>query len=146
MTGTLLGIACKPKTRAPMAELESAEINVETGIAGDWRGGMTDRQITILFEDDWDTVAKVTGGKLPWTRRRANLFVAGVKNPQGPGGIIKVGDVVLQVMEETEPCSRMDQSFPGLRTALQPNWRGGVCCNILEGGTISVGDAVSIST
>ena len=146
MTGKLLGIAFKPKTRAPMEELESTVINVESGIEGDSRGKVEGRQVTILFEADWDTVAKVTGGKMPWTRRRANLFVSGVTNPQGTGGIIKVGDVVLQVTEETAPCSRMDQAFPGLRMALQPNWRGGVSCKILEGGTISVDDDVSIDS
>jgi MOSC domain-containing protein YiiM len=44
---------------------------------------------------------------------------------------------------ETDPCGNMERAHPGLRAALTPNWRGGIYGEVLEGGTLSVGDAVS---
>ena len=38
----------------------------------------------------------------------------------------------------------MEAAQPGLRAALQPEWRGGVTCRVLQSGTIQRGDAVKI--
>ena len=81
---------------------------------------------------------------MPWTARRANLLVRGVELPKAAGAVIAIGDVRLQVMLETDPCSRMEEQCPGLREALTPDWRGGVCCRVLTGGTVSAGDVVTI--
>jgi len=143
MTGKLLGIATKPASRAPMVLLEAAEITIGKGISGDFRGQMEDRQVTILFPDDWDRVCKISGGKLPWERRRANLLIEGLPNPKCIGGVFTVGQVVLEVTGETKPCNRMNQAFPGLKMLLTPDWRGGVTCRVLKGGEIKTGDHVS---
>jgi MOSC domain-containing protein YiiM len=37
----------------------------------------------------------------------------------------------------------MEEQCPGLRAALQPDWRGGVSCTVLQGGTVTIGDAVT---
>jgi len=38
----------------------------------------------------------------------------------------------------------MDETEQGLRMALAPDWRGGVCCRVIRGGTISNGMLVTI--
>jgi hypothetical protein len=50
---TLKSIAIKTTTRAPMQERDSAEITIDKGITGDFRGSAKDRQITILSESAW---------------------------------------------------------------------------------------------
>jgi len=40
----------------------------------------------------------------------------------------------------------MDEASPGLREALEPDWRGGVCCRVLKGGLIAVGDEVTLQS
>ena len=55
-----------------------------------------------------------------------------------------IGDLVLEITGETDPCSRMDEARQGLRLALTPEWRGGVCCRVVTGGDIAVGDAVRL--
>jgi len=144
MTGKLIGIARVLELRAPLEEMNEAGVSVEAGIDGDARGRKPDRQVTILFRESWDDACRELGVTLPWTARRANLFVEGLAPPQASGGRIAIGDVVLQAMMETDPCFLMEKAHAGLKAALTPAWRGGVCCKVQQGGTIRLGDAVSI--
>ncbi len=142
--GRLAGIARRDKTRAPMEELTSVEISVERGVARDLRGRPGKRQVTLISADVWRTVCEELGTELPWTTRRANLLVEGVALPQAAGDVVEIGPVSLQVTLETAPCSRMEEQCPGLREALTPDWRGGVCCRVLTGGRVSIGDEVFV--
>jgi len=142
--GKLVGIARRNKKRAPMETLETAELREQTGVSHDFRGKPGKRQVTVLSAGVWKTVCEELGKDLVWTTRRANLLVEGIELPRGTGDIIEIGNVELLVMMETDPCSRMEEQCTGLKSALQPDWRGGVTCRILNGGLISIGDTVSL--
>jgi MOSC domain-containing protein YiiM len=142
--GRLVGIARRDNSRAEMQALETAEISDETGVALDFRGRPGNRQVTVISAEAWNEVCRELGMELPWTTRRANLLIEGTELPRNIGGQIRIGQVRLLVTGETDPCSRMDEQCAGLRAALQPDWRGGVCCRVLQSGPVSIGDAVSI--
>jgi len=140
----LRGIAIKSAPRQPMQELQRADISVERGIAGDFRGAQRDRQVTLLAESAWRAACAEIDADLPWTTRRANLLVDGVDfDAAWTGRSIRIGTVELVVTEETAPCSLMEAQRAGLRSALASGWRGGVCCRVASGGAIAVGDAVT---
>jgi MOSC domain-containing protein YiiM len=143
--GKLIGIARTAERLGPMEEIARASVSVPAGIAGDARGQKRGRQVSVLFRDGWEDACRALDLTLPWITRRANLFVEGVVRPQAVGGQITIGDVVLEVMLETDPCQLMERAQAGLYEALKPQWRGGVCCRVVQGGEIAVGDAVSIS-
>ncbi|MGH6871610.1 MAG: MOSC domain-containing protein [Rhizomicrobium sp.] len=145
MSGRLIGIARVSALRAPMEELREARITAERGIEGDARGMKPRRQITVLFRDGWEDACRDLGVPLPWVTRRANLYVEGVARPRETGGRMTIGEVELEVMLETDPCMLMEQFHAGLKHALTPNWRGGVCCTVISGGTIRLGDAAGIN-
>ena len=84
---------------------------------------------------------KDAGAALPWVTRRANLLVEGTAVPR-EGDRLAIGDLLLEVTGKTQPCQLMDAAFRGLRKALKPDWRGGVCCRVLAGATIRLGDQV----
>jgi len=150
--GTLIGIAWRAARRAQMMEVATGEIAVGKGLVGDHKGArFLNRALTILSQEDWsaalaDLSAAAAGEpvSLPWTMRRANLLVEGVRLPRARGAIVRVGEARLEVTYPTSPCARMDESHAGLRKALAPEWRGGVTCRVLEGGPIALGDAVVI--
>ncbi len=144
--GKLLGIAIRGKSRAAMIQLDCAEITREEGIVGDFRGRTGARQITVLSREAWDAVCQDLDQELPWTTRRANLLVDGNELAETTDSLIKIGDIVLQVCGEADPCGRMDEQVKGLTAALRPTWRGGVCCRVLSGGTLRLGDDVVLET
>ena len=142
MTGRLIGIARAPQKGGALEEIANAEISVERGIAGDARVHFPKRQITILFREGWEAACRDLGATLPWITRRANLYVEGMAVPKRIGDRLRVGVVVLEVTDETEPCHIMERAHAGLKAALTPDWRGGVTCRVVEGGTFAIGDAV----
>ena len=144
--GQLLNIAIRDGSRAPMQERQEAEISTESGIQDDYKGTRDGRQVTILEKSAWETTCQELGADLPWTTRRANLLVEGVNLQDTLGAQIQIGDVLLEVTEETLPCGRMDELHQGLRDALTPDWRGGVSCVVVKGANVRIGDAVQLLT
>ena len=142
--GSLAGIARRNKKRSPMETLESADITLESGVSSDFRGRPGKRQVTLLAASAWQAVCDELGAEIPWTTRRSNLLIEGIELPQASGSVIIIGEVTLKTTIEVDPCSRMDEQVPGLTKALQTNWRGGVACEVITGGNVKVGDAVSI--
>lgn len=133
-----------------MEELTAGEVTVEAGLTGDSRGAkFKSRQITVLAREDWEAalldVSDLMGQPiLPWTTRRANLYVEGIRLPRAKGGVLQIGPVVLEITGETNPCHRMEEAHKGLLSALHPHWRGGVTCRVRDGGAISLGDEVTV--
>lgn len=142
---TLKSIAIKTNPRVTMQQQDGAEITIEKGITGDFRGSQTDRQITILSESAWQKACDSVNADLPWITRRANLLIDGVEfSAEDIGKTVLIGEAALKITQETKPCSLMDQLHQGLRNALTPEWRGGVCCKVVKAGLIQVGDRIEI--
>lgn len=140
MTGNLIGIARARELGAPMEQLTDASISIARGLEGDARGEKRGRQITVLFRDGWDDACRDVNADLPWITRRANLLLANLERPREAGGLLLIGGAELQITMETKPCDLMDRSYTGLRAALRPHWRAGVCCVVRRGGELRLGD------
>ncbi len=146
-SGRLIGIARRPVPRAPMEEVTAGHIGIDTGLDGDHKGPkFALRRITVLSREAWEAaLAELEPpAVLPWTTRRANLLVEGVRLPRARGGVVRVGPVLLEVTYPTQPCRRMEEARAGLLKALHPDWRGGITCRVLEEGTVRLGDEVHI--
>ena len=142
--GRLVGIARRDQKRAEMEILDDAEISEQTGVANDFRGKPGKRQVTVITAEAWAAACEELGQEIPWTTRRANLLVDDIELPQRTGDVIEIAGVRLLVTMKVDPCSRMDEQFQGLRSALIPEWRGGVACTVLKGGPVRLGDSVSV--
>jgi len=140
---TLNAIAFRRQAKGPMLQIASVDISCEAGVVPDSRGKPGRRQVTLLSLQSWQDACAVLGTELPWTTRRANLLIDGLRfSAADIGRILRIGEAELQIMLETDPCPRMDAQHDGLTAALTPDWRGGVCCRVLIDGTVRTGDAV----
>lgn len=132
-----------------MEKVDRVAVTFDCGIAGDYRGAMKGRpykrQVTLFEREDWERALAEVGRDIPWPERRANLLVEKLDLPHLPGTRLRIGtSLVLEVTRECDPCDRMEALAPGLRAALIPDWRGGVCSFVVAEGEIAVGDTITI--
>jgi MOSC domain-containing protein YiiM len=153
--GRLGGIARHDRPYGPIETLGHVSVTATEGVHGCIRGALAStkktrkRQVSIIEAESWAAAMEDLGiaedDRLPWHARRANLLVEGLRLPREPGTVIAIGaSLRIEVTVETEPCERMDTLLPGLKAALMPDWRGGVCGRVLTDGEIAVGDEVRI--
>ena len=140
--GRLERIWIKRFHRGPMDAAEAADLRRDAGIVGNANQGGW-RQVTLIAAADWDRAVEALGAAVDPGERRANLLVSGIALARTRGQVLRVGGCRLRVRGETRPCERMDDAAPGLRAALDPEWRGGVFAEALDDGRIRVGDPVA---
>lgn len=136
---TLLGIAVRPHGETHMRELQQAELSCERGVEGDSRGKPGRRQVTVLSLEGWLEACSELGIERHWMDRRANLLVDALPLELSTGRHIVIGDALLEITGETDPCERMEALHPGLFDALAKGWRGGVTCRVVRGGLLEPG-------
>jgi MOSC domain-containing protein YiiM len=124
--------------------VEAAELVEKVGIVGNAdRGGR--RQITVISAERWAEAEAELDVELDPVLRRANLLVSGVDLVEARGKVLTIGDTQLTIGRECKPCRLMEDQHPGLEKALRPGWGGGAYATVLEPGTITVGDEVSLA-
>ena len=139
----IAGLAVKVQHGASLQDAESLELTPENGIAGNVRT-TSKRQVTFLGAEQWREALATLNAALPWQTRRANILLEGVRMPDLLGQTLAIGEVVVEIKGETEPCEVMDRQYQGLRRALEPECRGGVYGRVVQGGVICVGDEVRV--
>jgi len=139
--GELTAIFLKRAHRGPMDPHPSARCEAGAGLAGnaDWGGK---RQVTLLSAERWKEAEAELGAEVDPRARRANLLTTGIDYLESRGRVLRIGAVRIAIRGNTRPCERMDEAFPGLRKALEPDWRAGAYGELLDDGEIRVGDPV----
>jgi MOSC domain-containing protein YiiM len=127
--------------RGAMDARDSIELVAGRGVEGSAdRGGR--RQVTILERDVWESLMRELGSDAGPETRRANVLVSGIDLRASRGRVLRLGDTRIRIAGEVKPCERMEEAVPGLRALMYPEWKGGAFGQILDGGAVSVGDAV----
>ena len=139
--GKLEAIWIKTARRGSMRPVQRADLVADRGLAGNVdRGGR--RQVTLLQREAWERALSSLGASVDPSQRRANLLVSALDLVESRDRIVLVRDCRILIAGQTHPCDRMDQAYPGLQKALEPDWGGGAYGVVLDGGPIRVGDAV----
>jgi MOSC domain-containing protein YiiM len=111
------------------------------GLVGNANQGGT-RQVTVISREAMEAAARELGRPVDPSVRRANVLVEGIDLKDSRGRILRMGELRLEVGGETRPCERMDAAIPGLKAALDPDWRAGLYGTVLEDAMVKVGDPV----
>jgi MOSC domain-containing protein YiiM len=128
--------------RGAMDARESIELVADRGVEGSAdRGGR--RQVTLLEREVWESLMRELGSDAGPETRRANVLVSGIDLRASQGRVLRLGGTRIRVGGEVKPCERMEEAVTGLRALMYPEWKGGAFGEIVDGGTVSVGDVVA---
>ncbi|MCG9731995.1 molybdenum cofactor biosysynthesis protein [Shewanella sp. Isolate13] len=142
---SLIGIAFKTVKRGQMTSVEKAEVTQAKGVENDIFGRPGKRQVTVMSLQQWQLACNQIGKNLPWLTRRANLLVDGISFcSKDIGKQLVIGELILEITGETDPCNKMEMAYPGLEQALLPGWRGGVTCRVMTGSSIKINNNVEL--
>ena len=133
--GEIAAIWIKRFKRGPMDAVGEAHAVAGRGLVGNANQGGK-RQITLIDEARWREVQEEVGKEVAPTARRANVMLRGVELEKTHRKLLRLGECVIRIYGELRPCERMGE----LQEAMKSRWRGGAFGEIIEGGTIRVGD------
>ncbi len=117
-----------------------------TGLDGDHHAanGSSKRQVTLIQAEHLPVIASLTGREsVTPNELRRNVLVSGINLLSLKDQKFRIGTALLQGTGPCVPCSRMEEVLgTGGYNAMRGH--GGICARVLEEGTVSVGDAVSM--
>jgi MOSC domain-containing protein YiiM len=149
--GKVVGIYTAPVQGAPMERRNEVRAVAGVGLDGD-RYASGDgkytrssdngkRAVTLIEREAVDAARLEYDIELEEHEARRNVVTEGVPLNHLVGRTFRVGDVVLRGYKLAEPCAYLEGlTRDGIRRALVH--RAGLRAEILEGGTLRVGDAV----
>ena len=127
--------------RLPSRSVGHVEIEAHKGIVGDRYHGAKNRQVSVQSLEGLREGAAALGAPIDPAQTRRNITLSHGEVPRNPGELIRIGEVLLEVVRVASPCRLLDDWIgPGAQVALRR--RAGSVCRVLEGGSVSVGDAV----
>ncbi|SRR5712691_958812 len=136
--GEIVSIWIKRAHGAPMDCVEEAQLVAGRGPVGNAdQGGW--RQVTIIDEAAWKDAESELGTVVDPSLRRANVMIRGLDLENSRGKKLQLGECFVNIRGENPPCKLMKE----MQKPLRPHWRAGVFGEIVQGGTIRVGDRVS---
>ena len=149
--GRVVAIYTAPDKGAPMESRDGVQAAAGVGLdgdryaAGDGKYTRSDddgkRAITLIEREAVVAAGREYEIEIGEHESRRNIVTEGVPLNHLVGRTFRVGDVVLRGFKLAEPCTYLEGlTRPGVRRALVH--RAGLRAEILEGGSISVGDAV----
>ncbi|HEY2779052.1 MAG TPA: MOSC domain-containing protein [Gaiellaceae bacterium] len=144
--GAVAAILVAPDAEAPLARVTEAEAIAGRGLVGDryadgagtFSAPGRGYELTLVEGDVLDEL------ELDWEDARRNIVTRGISLNTLVGERFRVGPVECVGRRLAEPCAHLERlARPGLLRPLVH--RGGLRADILSGGTISVGDEISVS-
>ncbi len=147
MNETIVAIYISPVAGNPMQQVEQVEAIAGAGLQGDRyctgegsfnrKVGIGVRQVTLMNA----LFFKNSGFEFMDSRR--NLFVEGVELMWLIGREFKVGAALFRGVKYCDPCTR-PSNLSGKERSFKEAFfdRGGLIADVIEGGTIRVGDFI----
>jgi nitroimidazol reductase NimA-like FMN-containing flavoprotein (pyridoxamine 5'-phosphate oxidase superfamily)/MOSC domain-containing protein YiiM len=150
--GNLQAIQIAPKAGEAVQTCDEVEVQAGLGILGDRyaskEGSWSDvegngREVTMIAQEDLDAIEAEYGIHFSQEETRRNLLTLGVPLSHLIGKRFWIGDVLLEGKRSCEPCNTMatrsGHGQAGLSAMLH---RGGLRCEVIQGGTIRLGDSI----
>lgn len=125
----------------PGRGLEGDRYFLECGSFSSWPGG--GRAVSLIAEETLQAVRAEQGIDLSEGRSRRNLVTSGITLADLQDRTFRIGTAVFRGIRPCPPCRHLEQlTQDGVLDALKD--RGGFRADVIEGGTLRVGDAIEL--
>ena len=143
--GTVEAILVAPDAEAPLVRVESANAVAGHGLEGDRYGagrgtfgGGVGYELTLVAAES------LADAGVGWEEARRNVVTSGIDLNALAGQRFRVGSVECIGRRLAEPCAHLERlTRPGIMRPLVH--KAGLRADILTGGSIKLGDAVTVS-
>ena len=146
--GRLEWIGLRRARRQDVDVVESAVAIAERGLEGDHRSDKTPgsgRQVTLISREFIGQTAHfLCREHIDPALLRRNLVISGINLHALRYQRFEIGEALLEAGALCHPCSRMESAL-GRGGVAAMIGHGGLCCRILRGGRLRVGDSVRVS-
>ena len=140
--GIIKAICISPAKGTPKHNVDSAVLIEDWGIENDAHAGKWHRQVSLLNKEKIDEF-NAKGANVKDGAFGENLIVTDIDFKNLPIGTrFASGEVVLELTQIGKECHHGCQIFQKMGECIMP--REGVFTKVLHGGTISVGDTLTI--
>ena len=140
--GTVLAVCTSAEKGVQKRDVHSAHFTPEWGIDGDAHAGKWHRQVSLLSADKIEAF-RARGAQVVYGDFGENLVVSGFDFRSLPvGTLLRCGEVLLEMTQIGKECHSHCAIYKTMGDCIMP--REGVFARVLEGGTITVGDEMSI--
>jgi MOSC domain-containing protein YiiM len=138
LSGSVLGITLVLDRSGATRTVEAVDASAGGGLDGDYH-----RDLTLIASEALEGLREDTGIELSGEASRRNVLTRGIDLNALVGERFTVGEVEAVGVELAEPCTKL-QRISGEKGVLRGLvHRGGLRANVVGGGRIRVGDAVS---
>jgi MOSC domain-containing protein YiiM len=133
---TVIGLFVSPGRKSGRSEARERVRAIESqGFEGCAHANPPRREVLFASKEHLDTVGVEPGAI------RENVTVEGVDVQTWPvGQHVRVGEALFEITMVCDPCQRMDDLRPGLRSLLED--RRGMLAHVVEGGEVAIGDEI----
>ena len=140
--GKVIAVCTSDRKGIQKKDVSTAHFSAEWGIDGDAHAGKWHRQISLLSADKIEAFNKRGANVIPGAFGE-NLVVEGFDFRALPvGTLLRCNDVLLEMTQIGKECHSHCEIYKKMGECIMP--REGVFARVLEPGTISVGDEMTI--
>ena len=140
--GNVIAVCTSPAKGTQKTNVGTGTFIEDWGIEGDAHAGKWHRQVSLL---SWDKIEafRARGAEVRDGDFGENLVVSGIDFRTLPiGARFQCNDVLLELTQIGKECHNGCQIFQKMGECIMP--REGVFTRVLHGGTISVGDTLTV--
>ena len=140
--GTVVAVCTSEHKGTVKRDVGSGTLVEELGLEGDAHAGFAHRQVSLLAQEDIDTMKEKLPDLIPGSFAE-NLTVRGVDlGALSLGDRLEVGPTLLEVTQIGKECHTRCQVYHATGDCIMP--RKGIFCRVLRGGAVKVGDPVRV--
>ncbi len=140
--GTVIAVCSSPRRGTEKVNVHTGHFTPEWGLEGDAHGGNWHRQVSLLSADKIDAFNARGAGVVPGAFGE-NLVVAGIDFRALPvGARLRCGAVLLEMTQIGKECHSHCAIHQRMGECIMPH--EGVFARVLEPGTISEGDEMTV--